>query len=281
MKKLILLFLLSFSLNLYAFEHYLTICAIFRDDASYLKEWIDFHVEQGVEHFYLYNNSSQDNYQDVLKPFIENGTVTLIEWPSEHNTEKQWLNIQCSAYMDCVQIIRDTSYWCAFIDTDEFLFCPKAKLANILKHYENYSGVCVNWMVYGTSNIKKIPDGEKITDHLCWRAENNNLENRYVKTIAKPRYVNACTSAHFFLYNKKYAVNEKMEKVKEGMFTKEHSSKLLRINHYRTRDENFFYNVKMPRSKNWDNTFRKKIEALNKVYDPILSSSGKGLSHIK
>ena len=34
---------------------YLSICAIYRDEAPYLVEWIEFHRLVGVEHFYLYD----------------------------------------------------------------------------------------------------------------------------------------------------------------------------------------------------------------------------------
>ena len=33
-----------------------TLCAIFRNEALFLKEWIDYHRTIGIEHFYLYNN---------------------------------------------------------------------------------------------------------------------------------------------------------------------------------------------------------------------------------
>jgi hypothetical protein len=43
-------------------KHYLSICAIFKDEAPYLQEWIEFHRLLGVEKFYLYNNNSRDNF---------------------------------------------------------------------------------------------------------------------------------------------------------------------------------------------------------------------------
>lgn len=47
----------------------------------YLNEWILFHLLQGVERFYLYNNLSEDGYMMVLKKYIEEGVVILIDWP--------------------------------------------------------------------------------------------------------------------------------------------------------------------------------------------------------
>ena len=71
------------------------ICAIFREEAPFLDEWISFHIGVGASHFYLYNNFSTDNFRQVLEPWIAHGTVTLIDWPRPVG--------QLSAYRDCVK----------------------------------------------------------------------------------------------------------------------------------------------------------------------------------
>ena len=41
----------------------LAICAIFREEAPFLDEWITFHVGVGAGHFYLYDNFSTDSFR--------------------------------------------------------------------------------------------------------------------------------------------------------------------------------------------------------------------------
>ena len=79
--KYLLLSFLSFCCLLNAYQHELSVTAIFRDEAPYLREWIEYHKLLGVEHFYLYNNLSQDKCNEVLAPYVKNGEVDLIEWP--------------------------------------------------------------------------------------------------------------------------------------------------------------------------------------------------------
>src|ERR1700722_14921537 len=135
----------------------LAVCAIFQDDAKYLPEWIEFHEAQGVEQFYLYNNLSSDDFLEPLNPYIERGLVILIDWPFEQTNIKEWNGIQCMAYMDCIQRTKHYVKWCAFIDTDEFLFCTDgSKLNNYLQDFEDFAGVGANWMLYGTSGIHEI-----------------------------------------------------------------------------------------------------------------------------
>ena len=98
-------------------KHHLSICAIYRDEAPYLREWVEFHRLVGVEHFYLYNNGSTDEHREALAPFLEEGVAEVLEdfYPG-----------QLGAYQHCLEERRDESRWIAFVDIDEFLFSPGA-----------------------------------------------------------------------------------------------------------------------------------------------------------
>ena len=61
-KIFFLIFILFSSLE--AKSYNVSACAIFQNEAPYLKEWIEYHRLIGVEHFYLYNNGSTDNYDE-------------------------------------------------------------------------------------------------------------------------------------------------------------------------------------------------------------------------
>ncbi|MDE5835564.1 MAG: glycosyltransferase family 2 protein, partial [Paramuribaculum sp.] len=50
-------------------EYYLAVCAIAKNEGPYFKEWIDWHLSMGVEKFYIYDNGSDDNTAEVLKPY--------------------------------------------------------------------------------------------------------------------------------------------------------------------------------------------------------------------
>ncbi|MBR2734192.1 MAG: glycosyltransferase family 2 protein, partial [Selenomonadaceae bacterium] len=42
------------------FAHDLAIAAILKNEGHYIKEWLDYHLLAGVDHFYLYDNDSTD-----------------------------------------------------------------------------------------------------------------------------------------------------------------------------------------------------------------------------
>ena len=64
--------------SLYAYE--LGIVTMFRNEANYLKEWIEYHHMLGVDHFLLYNDRSVDHWAEVLEPYISSNLVEVIEW---------------------------------------------------------------------------------------------------------------------------------------------------------------------------------------------------------
>jgi hypothetical protein len=122
------------------------ICSIFKDEAAFLKEWIEYHRIVGIEHFYMYNNFSNDHYQEVLKPYIELNLVTLIDWPVPQG--------QFSAYKHWYDNFRNDSQWVSFLDADEFI-CPYNKVTVVewVRKYKNYPCVVMYWKMFGTSGL--------------------------------------------------------------------------------------------------------------------------------
>lgn len=125
-------------------KYKVTICAIFRNEALFLREWIEYHRVIGVAHFYLYNNLSDDQYRDILQPYVEQGLVDLIDWPGRY--------AQLSAYEDCYKRFAGEAEWIGYIDLDEFV-CPlyENDLARWLRPYRRYPSVCLYWRLFGTS----------------------------------------------------------------------------------------------------------------------------------
>lgn len=255
------------------YQYELAIAAIFKDEGYYLKEWIEFHKLVGVQHFYLYNNLSTDDYKSILQPYIEKGEVDLIDWPFTFTTKDEWNTIQLNAYDDAIKITLNKVKWVAFIDLDEFLFPVRLdNLQDFLKGYEQYAGVCVNWQCYGTSHVKQIPPYELIIDKLLWKSQTDLDKNGTVKSIVRPECVVKCISPHRFTYKFGYcAVNSNRQKIrrpKQPVLIDQ-----VRINHYWTRDESYFINKKMRRQKERGRPEERTLLRANQynvVYDPCI-----------
>ncbi len=99
-------------------EHYLSIACIVKNEGIYIREWIEYHLWAGVEHFYIYDNGSTDNTRDILAPYIQSGVATYHYWVVE---EKGWWGSQqIRAYNDALARYKYCTRWLALIDADEF-----------------------------------------------------------------------------------------------------------------------------------------------------------------
>ena len=124
-------------------KYYLVACGIFKNEAPYLKEWIEYNLLVGFDHFYLYNNNSEDDYLSVLQPYIDRGIVTLTEWPEVPG--------QIGAYRHWYDHYREEAAWCSFLDMDEYP-CPLRDddMKAWLRRRGKYPQYAVYWRVFGT-----------------------------------------------------------------------------------------------------------------------------------
>lgn len=145
------------------YKYEVSLCLIFKDEAPYLKEWIEYHLLIGVDHFYLYNNFSSDHYKEVLSPYIDKGIVTLIDWPYKYAQE--------ACYADCYKKTRDETHWLGITDADEFVnLLQDNNIKLFLKHYRAYPCVYLHWLIFGTSgHIHEPNDALQIEAYTaCW-----------------------------------------------------------------------------------------------------------------
>lgn len=126
-------------------QYKVSICAIFKNEALYLKEWIEYHKIVGVEHFYLYNNNSEDNYEEILKPYIADGSVTFTQWPQNQ------AQMQC--YHNAIERFSSETEWLTFIDIDEFIVPNNTdNIYNFLKTFQKKRPIVIAyWRMFGTS----------------------------------------------------------------------------------------------------------------------------------
>jgi hypothetical protein len=204
----------------YRIKYELTICLNFKNAAPYLAEWLEFHQIVGVEHFYLYNNNSADNYQVVLEPYIRAGIVTLNEWPQSPAFP--------ASYEHCVQRHGHEARWIAFLDDDEFLFpTVHVNLRKVLRNYQRYPAVAVHWILFGSSGHLQRPPGLVVENYLKCGTDAGEI-----KSIVNPRQLAKVLNPHYCKYKHgAWAVDENKRPV-EGAYPKPATAEVLRINHY-------------------------------------------------
>lgn len=179
-------------------KYNVSICGIFKNEGKYLKEWIEFHQIVGIDHFYMYNNNSDDNFREILAPYIEEGIVTLVEWPKNQ--------AQMEAYHDCVSNFASETKWLGFIDIDEFVV-PKSTndVYSFLKKFEkNRPAVMIYWKMFGSSGMLDRDMESLVTNDLtvCW-PKYSNMGKCFLNTKYQIDTSSRNSILHHFLWTRK------------------------------------------------------------------------------
>ncbi|MES2200318.1 MAG: glycosyltransferase family 92 protein [Chlamydiota bacterium] len=238
--------------NLSAYE--LAIGSMFRNEAPYLKEWVEYHFAAGVEHFWLYNDNSTDNWQEVLQPYIESGIVEVTYWPTPPGS--YYTPTQVEAFKDAIKQAQGNTTWVALIDIDEFLVPMQGRSIPrcLNKYFSNASAIYVNWRNFGTGGVY-IPQGEPILFRLTASSLSTHSDNAIGKSIVRPEAVDLASvwyPHHFILkQDANYYNGDRQKMFFRGMDLPTdgvHYDRFIRINHYVLRDEGFYQNVRLAKA---------------------------------
>ena len=158
---------------------YLAVVAVFRDEGPYLKEWLEFHLKGGVDHFFLFDNGSVDNGRDVLASYPSKVTV------------RDWDGSQSGAYQRAVIDYGFVYRWMIFIDIDEFAFpSAVASLGEVLRGLESADLVLLPWRVFGTGGLDDRNRTSSVVRtfrrSINYRSESLPSKASKVKAIANP-----------------------------------------------------------------------------------------------
>ena len=125
--------------------YYLSVLAILKNETMNLKMWLNHYLWQGVDHFYLIDNGSDDNPLSILQEYIDKGIVSYFYLPEQHK--------QLQHYRYVYDTIKLNTKWLTICDLDEFFFGLKHPLVNTIKTLETkYDYIVCNWKMFGSDS---------------------------------------------------------------------------------------------------------------------------------
>lgn len=215
-------------------EDGLSLVCIAKNEGAYIREWIEFHLLQGVDRIYLYDNESNDQMKSILQPYIDAGIVVYTWFPGKAR--------QLDAYNDAISRFKHKTKYMAFIDCDEFLMSENPNMSlfdvieQILSKDRCSAGIAVNWRMFGSSGHKDKPEGLVLENYL-YRGAGQAKGNDCIKTIANPRMIKEYRHVHYpTYYSGVYSINEDGHRVM-AWSNPCGETKAIRINHYFTKSE--------------------------------------------
>lgn len=217
--------------------NYIALSTMCKENLSDIIEWIKYHSAIGVDHFIVYNNDNTNNLKELLPDDIKS-ISTIIEWYSQDNslTYSYFDQKQISSQIHSIKHYSDFR-WIGFIDIDEFIVLldhSKLNIKEYLVDYEDYDGLCLHWLMFGSNNLATKQES---TIYSYTQSCPNNAANQHIKSIINPKaYIPEHTNPHF-MRTKRGSVNVHKNPVTNafGDGSIPIIDKIMRINHYYTK----------------------------------------------
>lgn len=239
-------------------QHFLSFVTNFKNEQAYLKEWLDYHIQVGVNHFYLFNQDGSEESRKILAPYEEAGYVTQHIWTHfgdkyEGPTYFFQKDRNHLGNIHAVQKHRHESVWMLKIDVDEFLFSknPDKSIHDIIKEYNPgiINRIRIPRIDFGSSGLLS-PTVDGILKPFVFREANSSN----YKDCASTQFLSSnsrCFSQHYWAYtwfNRGHAIT----------FGDEDE---LRINHYYSKSkQEYFERQNISRGRKISEEDFKKIE---------------------
>ena len=213
--------------------HNLSIVAMFKNESSIIKQWIKHYIEENVEHFYLIDNGSTDNYENEIKEYEDKITLVKDKTRLKIGTQNHLIN---KHFLD--KLKKETN-WVIVCDIDEYIFNinPESDIISFIRESENIypklSKIMIPWKNFAAHKDKNIIPKD-ITMSLFVRTNVINYNPLYGKSITKTKYLDKLETHNSTI--KKDTVTLKLN-----------LNHNLQLNHYQLISEKYYKTVKVVR----------------------------------
>jgi hypothetical protein len=147
-------------------------------DEKNIKEWAAHHLLIGFTFVYIFDHKSKLPLTEVFKNFDKRVLIERCELdgPPKIPLMKKASEIAATFRAD----------WFIYLDADEFIILNKFRgVKDMLNHYHFTDSLALNWLVFGTNNHIKDPEGLIIENYT----KSDATLNQHVKTFVRPTQV--------------------------------------------------------------------------------------------
>lgn len=215
------------------FKYKLSIAAMFKNESHSIREWIRHYIHHGVEHFYLINDKSSDNFMDQIREYVDSNMITLF-----NVDEPYYLGRQRNLYNKHILPILKETAWLLMIDLDEYVWSKlDVNLVNVLKSCESIAQLQICETLFGSNG--HIIQPEFIVKSFTKRKIDNTTG--ILKYFVNNVYDFESLNIHHADF-----VNKELLK-DNSKFMRLIDSDYFIMNHYRCQSQEFWNNIKCTR----------------------------------
>lgn len=217
----------------------IAILACFKNEEHVLQEWIEHYKNRGIDHIYLINDFSTDNYIEVIQPYLDIEFITVFNSDIVSNSTGRQILLYKKYFSDIVKSLKHK--WFFILDLDEFLYSPnEINLNKILEKYDDYSQLHIGWQNFGSNSHIEQP---KLI------VENFTKRDIYDESKEYISHKSGFKSKDFV----DFGIHSSSVKGKSLWFKHTNNDSDLIINHYAIQSWNYFVNKKTKKGdiNNW------------------------------
>jgi len=215
----------------YRAYHNISIYTMIRDKSAELLEWIEYHLLIGIEHFYLYDHLSEDSTDKVLKPYMDNGIVTLIRWSFKPREGNHYNTIQAASMNHCLKNFGPFNRWIGYFDVDEY-FQLNEKMINRIFN----KSTTLFQLLDETYDERVYPGAVQFQSSSisCFLSQTDVLQSRYKLNIEKCKVITNEAHPKMFIRPRNVPIMQNIHGLESGLKFKRNANwdEFGRFRHY-------------------------------------------------
>jgi hypothetical protein len=160
-------------------QHFLAALAVMRNEAPVIREWIESHLREGIEHFYLIDHGSTDDWRERIADHLKAGRVSVIVGRGDNVDDVR---------VDGARAALRACEWLLILDLDEFTYVRgEGTIADFLRTLpSDVAQVKVPWLIFGTNSNIEQPSSVVRSCRLRESLDSRPDQRWLVKSIVRP-----------------------------------------------------------------------------------------------
>jgi hypothetical protein len=225
----------------------LSLLAMFKNESWIIKEWISHYLLEGVDHFYLIDNGSNDNYEEKIKEYKDKNYISLVKDSTRLPSGTQSF-LYKKIFLDK---IKNETKWIIVCDIDEYIYARNGynKITDVLnKLPQNVEKIWLNWKIFGSNGHINQPSST--LSSFTKRTNTFKKDFGDGKCISRTRNIDnfGCCGHNILISGNNTTYTANGDNFDHFDFNEENCKKLnLHLNHYMLQSEEYYLKIKCSR----------------------------------
>jgi hypothetical protein len=235
-------------------------------DEKHIREWAAHHLLIGFDRIIIFDHKSKTPLTKVFENFDKRVKIMNVSYLD--TAVKTTLMSKAAEIANILKMD-----WMIYLDADEFIILNKYKdIKHLLSVYNHADSLGVNWLLFGSNNLKKDPDGLILENYT----KSELYLNDHLKSFVRPLKIIRPGNPHFYLIkdtNRYFGINN-------ANITTLHHSNIYNIEfykspvyiaHYINQSEETFTKrkIELPRDDNGEHRQLNNIQEIHNQFNSI------------